>query len=269
MRWLHDGVRPGASIALGDIGGAGFFANLKVLDVYGVVDAGVAHKQVPNFGTGKPGHEKTATADEIMARDPTYIKPGFLGLPAPPPGYFIFNDFPPSIPVEALFVKDDLEEGHVLAEDAFHFTPGELAGWTREGQAFADAPTVFPAPGRAPITGALGPFVDSFSGPAGDAARGRLLSPAFTLRGDRMRLRVGGGRDPLHLRVSLLVDGQQRFSETGTNYETLGRREWNIAPLRGKTARIEIVDDSTGAWGHILVDEIEQWVGASRLPGKL
>ena len=84
-----------------------------------------------------------------------------------------------------------------------------------------------------------------------------------------MRLRVGGGRDPLHLRVSLLVDGEQRFSETGTNYETLGRREWNIAPLRGKTARIEIVDGSTGAWGHILVDEIEQWVGTSRLPGKL
>ena len=185
------------------------------------------------------------------------------------PGYFIFNDFPPSIPMEGLFVKDDLEQGHALVEGAFHFTPGELAGWSREGDAFTDAPPIRPVPNRAPITGALGPFVDSFARANGDAATGRLLSPAFTLTGDRMRLRVGGGRDPLHLRVSLLVEGEQRFSETGTNYETLGRREWNIAPLRGKTARIEIVDDSTGAWGHILVDEIEQWVGASRLPGKL
>ena len=240
-----------------------------MLDVYGVVDAQVAHKQVPHFGTGKPGHEKFATAAEIMAREPTYIKWGFIALPSPPPGYYIFNDFPPSISMEGLFVKDDLEQGQALAQDAFHFAPGELAGWTREGQAFADAPTIAPVPGRAPIAGALGPFVDSFTASEGDAARGRLLSPPFMLRGDRIRLRVGGGRDPLHLRVSLLVDGEQRFSETGTNYETLGRREWNIAPLLGKTARIEIVDGSTGAWGHILVDEIEQWAGASRLPGKL
>ena len=269
MRWLHERVRPGASMSLGDIGGAGLFANLKVLDVYGVVDPQIAHKQVPNFGTGKPGHEKVATPDEIMARQPTYIKWGFLSLPSPPPGYFIFNDFPPSIAMEALFVKDDLEQGQALAEGAFHFTPGELAGWSREGDAFAAAPTIGPVADRSPITGALGPFVDSFTGSNGDAATGRLLSPAFTLRGDRMRLRVGGGRNPLHLRVSLLVDGERRFTETGTNYETLGRREWNIAPLRGKTARIEIVDGSTGAWGHILVDEIEQWVGTSRLPGKL
>ncbi len=269
MRWMHDRARPGASIALGDIGGAGFFADLKVLDVYGVVDPRIAHKEVPNFGTGKPGHEKVATPDEVMAREPTYIKWGFVSLPAPPPGYFIFNDFPASLPMEGIFVKDDLEQGHALAGAAFHFTPGELAGWTREGDAFADAPTIGPLAAQAPITGALGPLIDSFTGTQGNAARGRLLSPAFTLTGDRMRLLVGGGRDPIHLRVSLLVDGEQRFSETGTNYETLGRREWNIAPFRGKTARIEIVDGSTGSWGHILVDEIEQWVGASRLPGKL
>ncbi len=269
MRWLHDRARPGASMALGDIGGAGFFADLKVLDVYGVVDPRIAHKQVPNFGTGKPGHEKVATADEIMAREPTYIKWGFISLPTPLPGYYIFNDFPASLPIEGMFVRDDLEGGHALAEGAFHFTPGELAGWTREGDAFSEAPTIGPLTGQAPIVGALGPFVDSFTGTHGDDARGRLLSPAFILTGDRMRLLVGGGRDPLHLRVSLLVDGEQRFSETGTNYETLGRREWNIAPFRGKSARIEIVDGSTGSWGHILVDEIEQWVGSSRLPGKL
>jgi arabinofuranosyltransferase len=269
MRWLHDRVRPGASIALGDIGGAGFFADLKVLDVYGVVDPHVAHKEVPNFGTGKPGHEKVATAGEIMARAPTYIKWGFISLPGTPPGYFIFNDFPPSIAMEGMFVRDDLEQGHALTDGVVHFAPGELAGWTREGDAFADAPTMRPVSNQGAITGASGPLADSFTEKAGDEARGRLLSPPFTLRGDRMRLLVGGGRDPLHLRVSLLVDGGQRFSETGTNYETLGRREWNIAPLRGKTARIEIVDSSTAPWGHILVDEIEQWVGTSRLPGKL
>ncbi len=269
MRWLHDHARPGASIALGDIGGAGFFADLKVLDVYGVVDPQVAHKQVAGFGTGKPGHEKVATADEVMARRPTYIKWGFVPLPGIPPGYYLFDDFPPSLPIDGMFVKDDLEQGHALAAGACHFTPGELDGWTREGDAFADAPAMGLVPGQGGVRGARGPFADSFTATAGDAARGRLLSPAFTLAGDRLRLLVGGGRDPVNLRVSLLVDGQPRFSATGTDHETLGRREWNIAPLRGKTARIEIVDQATGAWGHILVDEIEQWAGTSRLPGKL
>src|SRR5690606_14596186 len=103
----------------------------------------------------------------------------------------------------------------------------------------------------------------------GDRAVGRLLSPPFPLEGDRMRLLVGGGRDPERLRVSLLIDNRRVFSETGTNWETLGRREWNIAPYRGKMARLEIVDEATGAWGHILVDEVEQWVGTPNETGKL
>ena len=165
MRWLHDRVRPGASMALGDIGGAGFFADLKVLDVYGVVDPQIAHKQVPNFGTGKPGHEKVATADEIMAREPTYIKWGFVSLPSPPPGLFHLQRLPTFDPDGRPVRQRRPRAGSRRSpKDAFHFTPGELAGWTREGDAFADAPSVRPVPDQAPITGALGPFVDSFTG---------------------------------------------------------------------------------------------------------
>ena len=91
-------------------------------------------------------------------------------------------------------------------------------------------------------TGANGTFIDTFTDGEGDRATGGLISPPFELVGDRMRLLVGGGRDPERLRVSLLVGDRRVFSETGTDWETLGRREWDIAPLRGQTARIEIVD---------------------------
>jgi non-lysosomal glucosylceramidase len=84
-----------------------------------------------------------------------------------------------------------------------------------------------------------------------------------------MRMVVGGGRDDERLRVSMLVEGRRVFSATGTFFETLGRREWNIAPYKGKQAQIEIVDEAKGAWGHILVDEIVQWVGTSNADGKL
>ncbi len=159
-----------------------------------------------------------------------------MGLPRltpPPPGYFIFNDFPPSIPMEGLFVKDDLEQGHALAEDAFHFTPGELAGWTREGEAFADAPPIAPFPAGHRSRARLAPS-STASRTAGDAARGRLLSPAFTLRGDRMRLRVGGGRDPLHLRVSLLVDGSSGSRRRGRTTKPWGGANGTSPPCAAR-----------------------------------
>ena len=122
-----------------------------------------------------------------------------------------------------------------------------------------------PGPGNpehlARIVGNKGGFVDSHTAAAGDRATGRLLSPEFTIEGDTIRLLVGGGRDPQRLRVSLLIDGTASLSETGTTFETLGRRIWKVARWKGKRARIEIVDDATEAWGHILVDEIEQWTG--------
>jgi hypothetical protein len=32
---------------------------------------------------------------------------------------------------------------------------------------------------------------------------------------------------------------------------------------------LEVVDQSTGAWGHLLVDEMTQWVGRPNRSGKL
>jgi hypothetical protein len=39
--------------------------------------------------------------------------------------------------------------------------------------------------------------------------------------------------------------------------------------LRGEVATIEIVDDAKGDWGHLLVDDIHEWVGTSNQTGKL
>jgi len=268
MRWMKDKARPNSSMVLGDIGAAGLFADLRVIDVFGVVDRTVAHKQVPNFGSGKAGHEKVATRDEQLERNPTYIKWGYVDDFRAPRGYYIFNDFPPQLHVEGLWVKDDRSDGHPLAEGAWHMVPEELAAWSRAGDAFAAAPTSNAVAGQSALRGQDGSLLNSFVDARGDEVTGRLLSPPFRLKGDRMRLLVGGGRDPERLRVSLLIQGKPVFSETGTNWETLGRREWNIAPYRDALAQIEVVDEATGVWGHILVDEIVQWSGpAQQLPG--
>jgi hypothetical protein len=74
-----------------------------------------------------------------------------------------------------------------------------------------------------------------------------------------MVLRVGGGRDPERLRVSLLVDDNIVYSTTGRGCELLGRRTWDISAYRGKSAILEVVDAARGPWGHIMVDEVRQW----------
>lgn len=269
MQWLKGVARPGSSMVVGDIGATGLFADVRVIDVFGVVDRQVARKRVSSFGTGKAGHEKVATRQEQLARKPTYIKWGYVDDGEAPPGYYIFNDFPLHLRVEGLWVLDDLAVGQTLAENAWHMTPAELLTWTRSGDAFADAPSAGPNSGQRYVNGHKGSLINSFHAIAGDKATGRMLSPPFPLVGDRLRLLVGGGRDPERLRVSLLVDDRRVFSETGGNWETLGRREWNIAALRGKTARLEIVDQAEGAWGHILIDEIEQWSGQPNVSGQL
>ena len=269
MQWLKDVARPDASMVVGDIGATGLFTGVRAIDVFGVVDRTVAHKQIGGFGTGKAGHEKVLTREEQLARNPTYIKWGYVDDSRRPPGYYIFNDFPRHLRVEGLWVKDDLAGGQTIEDATWHLDQAELGRWQRSGTAFAAAPSLQAARDQKPITGANGSFIDTFTDDEGDGATGRLLSPPFELVGDRMRLLVGGGRDPERLRVSLLVGDRRVFSETGTGWETLGRREWDIAPLRGQTARIEIVDEATGAWGHVLVDEIEQVSGNLDRSGKI
>ena len=259
MKWLATFAKPGESMVVGDIGAAGFFANLRVLDTYGVVDPSVAHQQVEGFGHGKAGHEKRATDKSLLARNPTYVKWGYIRADLQPLGYFVYTDFPPGLNVPGLWVRENRDRRGLLSRTAIHFEPAETRSWEASGDAFRNGPTRTPPTGQSQVFGQSGAFIDSFVARVGDRATGRLLSPPFVLEGELMLLRVGGGRDPVSLRVSLLVDGRPVYSATGHDAEVLGRREWNLAPFRGKEARLEIVDDSTADWGHIMVDEVVQW----------
>ena len=55
--------------------------------------------------------------------------------------------------------------------------------------------------------------------------------------------------------VNLLVDGQVVRSATGANSENLDWTSWDLSDLQGRQAQIQIVDHSTGGWGHILADD--------------
>jgi microsomal dipeptidase-like Zn-dependent dipeptidase len=105
----------------------------------------------------------------------------------------------------------------------------------------------------------------------GDGLTGTLTSKAFTIDKGYITFLVSGGRDATRLRVELLEqhpsgtinrpDGKYRVVpgtvKTGHNHELLRREWWDVRSLKGKTARVRIVDESTGGWGHINVDDFQ------------
>src|SRR5262249_39537096 len=143
----------------------------------------------------------------------------------------------------------------------FGFAATEWPALQRQGNAFGNGPFYEAPANQQEIFGHEGPFASSFPLPGGDGPTGTLRLP-LTIQGDALTFRIGGGRDPEHERVSLLVDGKVVASATGCNSEMLGRRAWNLRPYKGKQAIVELADTSTGGWGHLMVDEIEEW----RLP---
>jgi hypothetical protein len=156
-----------------------------------------------------------------------------------------------------LFERRDLGALGYTRVRAFSFDDAEPA-WSKRGDAeqFTRATQ---APQQSVVFGNDGPFVNTFARHAFDRARGALASPEFTLQGDVLAFRIGGGFDPERLALQLVVAGETVRSATGCNAEWLGRRVWDVRAFRGRPAQLVIVDGSAGGFGHLLVDEIVEW----------
>lgn len=127
-------------------------------------------------------------------------------------------------------------------------------GWTATGDLIGKGPTQGTLAGQNPVSGYKGGYVSTFL--SGDATTGTLTSPPFTINALRINFLIGGGNAPGVQCLNLRVQGQVVRTQTGADAETLVPKSWDVTDLMGQTAVIEIVDQSTGGWGHILVDEI-------------
>jgi hypothetical protein len=259
MEWLGEQAPPGASIVTGDIGSSGFYANLYVYDYFGIIDPVTAHQEQKRLGRGKPGHEKHADPDYLLAKQPTYIKRGYIHRDLYRHGYFFESDIPARLNEPGIWRKDELREEDgwaVLSHIPFESQP--YADWVASGEAFESWPSRTLSRHQQRSVGQVRWFVSSYHPTSHDAAVGQLRSASFLLEGDLLVIRVAGGRDPVKLRVDLLVDDEPVASATGNDSEVFARYAWDISKHRGSSAALLIVDDATGAWGHIMVDEIEQ-----------
>ena len=149
------------------------------------------------------------------------------------------------------------------------FEGDDWGGWTVEGSAFGPGPARGALTGQTEVTGYLGEgYASSFHG--GDPALGRLISPPFTVQRRYLSFLIGGGRrtyygnnDPGYIAVNLVHEGHVVRTAPRSQWEPDGSDhlawDWfDLADLEGRQVRVEIVDQHTGPWGHILVDQIAQ-----------
>ena len=134
--------------------------------------------------------------------------------------------------------------------------------WKVEGEAFGPGPAKGALPGQMAVSGFEGErLVNSFF--HGDSTTGKLTSPEFMIERPWMNFLIGGGQHQDQLVIKLLVGGEAVRTSSGSNNtaggsEALDWDSWDVKPFVGKTGTIEIIDQATGGWGHLNVDQITQ-----------
>jgi fructan beta-fructosidase len=142
------------------------------------------------------------------------------------------------------------------------FEAADYGDWQVEGEAFGTAPAKGTLSSQMPVTGFEGKgLVNSFLG--GDRSMGTLTSPEFTIQRDYITFLIGGGGQKGKTCMNLLIDGEVVLSAVGPNTkpggsEFLNWENWDVRKYAGRKAVLQIVDDASGGWGHINVDQIAQ-----------
>jgi hypothetical protein len=155
-----------------------------------------------------------------------------------------------------------------------NFEEGNLRGWTKTGDAFDYQPTLDDNPtarnrGQPSLHQGrywIGTY-EKYQGKQrqrpgdtqGDRPKGTLTSAPFTIPQGHLSFLIGGGKSfetRVELRVHDPIEGYIRaFYVSGKDTETMKRVTMELTPYAGKTGEIRIVDNSSGPWGHINVDD--------------
>jgi len=136
------------------------------------------------------------------------------------------------------------------------FELADYGDWKVTGEAFGEGPAKGTLPNQQEVSGFLGKgLINTFLG--GDKPHGTLTLQPFKISRNFINFLIGGGSLEGQTCINLLVDGKVVRTATGKNDEKLEWYFWNVQEFDGKTAQIQIVDQFSGGWGHINVDQIE------------
>ncbi|MCU4677023.1 glycoside hydrolase family 32 protein [Catenovulum sp. 2E275] len=138
------------------------------------------------------------------------------------------------------------------AADVFEDFETDLSKWQTQGSSFNQSPIVA---GANEFIGKFGKkLANSFN--TSDASTGKLTSQPFTIQKPFINFVIAGGQYPQDAAINLIIDNKIVASATGNNSGAMLIKSWNVSQWQGKTAQLEIIDNATGPWGHISVDQI-------------
>jgi sucrose-6-phosphate hydrolase SacC (GH32 family) len=89
----------------------------------------------------------------------------------------------------------------------------------------------------------------------GDATTGTMTSPEFEITQPFLNFLIGGGSQK-ETRMDLLAAGKVVRTASGSDAERLAWSSWDVREFLNQKAVLQIVDNATGGWGHINVDQI-------------
>ncbi|MHC5155597.1 MAG: glycoside hydrolase family 32 protein [Planctomycetota bacterium] len=130
--------------------------------------------------------------------------------------------------------------------------------WTFEGRGFGASER-----GNSGITGYQSDRFMYSAGNGGNDSRGVITSQPFEIKRNYINFLIGGGGFEGQTCMNLIVDGEIVRTATGPNTKEGGTKAlvwqgWDVRKLKGKKARIQVVDNREGLWGYIAVDYIYQ-----------
>lgn len=162
--------------------------------------------------------------------------------------------------------QDVIKENYIVAKEQNianpDFESGSLEGWNvLDGDAF----------GAANVTKATSYWGGSFgqqdkyhlwgyTAEKGDDATGSIRSSYFTLGGSgEINFLIGGGYDKnLYVALVRASDNKELIRAENTKWaedEKYRRVTWDASKYIGETVYMKVVDNKTGGWGHINVDD--------------
>jgi fructan beta-fructosidase len=147
--------------------------------------------------------------------------------------------------------------GHAEDIAIGRFAKANYGDWQATGTAFQKGPASGDLLTKLEIENARDSAVAS-SEIEGDAPTGTLTSPEFRISRRYIAFRIGGGNYEVHTCLNLLIQGKVVKSATGWRSDRLMPTSWDVSRWLGQTARIQIVDEASGDWGHINVADIIQ-----------
>lgn len=86
----------------------------------------------------------------------------------------------------------------------------------------------------------------------------RATSPTFKIRSPGLSIQVGGGSEQDGVRVELLIGSKVIHKGFGRRDYHLRRVTWNVSEFIGREAKLRIIDEGRGEWGHIMIDHVRE-----------